>query len=257
MKISIVTAAFNSAGTIEDAMESVLAQTYPGIEYVLVDGASKDATVDVAKKLEPKFRGKMKWVSEPDKGIYDAMNKGIKMASGDVVGTLNSDDMLASDDAIERVADTLLSTGAECVYGRLNLVDWKDTAKILRESDSGQYKLGSFRKGWHPAHPTFYAYKRNFEKFGYYRTDFKIAADFELMMRFLEKHRLQNAFIDKLIVNQRAGGASTKLSGHIKGNLEILKAFRVNGMRPPPLLCIPQKVLPKLANRLKNKFARK
>lgn len=256
MKISIVTAAFNSAGTIADAMESVLAQTYPSIEYVLVDGASKDATVDVAKKLEPKFRGKMKWVSEPDKGIYDAMNKGIKMASGDVVGTLNSDDMLASDDAIERVADTLISTGAECVYGRLNLVDWKDTAKILRESDSGQYKLGSFRKGWHPAHPTFYAYKRNFEKFGYYRTDFKIAADFELMMRFLEKHRLQNAFIDKLIVNQRAGGASTKLSGHIKGNLEILKAFRVNGMRPP-LLCIPQKVLPKLANRLKNKFARK
>lgn len=256
MKISIVTAAFNSAGTIADAMESVLAQTYPDIEYVLVDGASKDATMDVAKKLEPEFRGRMKWVSEPDKGIYDAMNKGIKMASGDVVGTLNSDDMLASSDAVENIAEALLSSGAECAYGRLNLVDWNDTAKILRESNSGQYRAGTFRKGWHPAHPTFYAYKRNFEKFGYYRTDFKIAADFELMMRFLEKHKLPSAFVDKLIVNQRAGGASTKFSGHIKGNLEILKAFKVNGLRAP-LLCLPRKILPKLANRLKNKLARK
>ena len=106
MKISIVTAAFNSAGTIADAMESVLSQTYPDIEYVLVDGASKDSTMDVAKKLEPNFRGRMKWVSEADKGIYDAMNKGIKMASGDVVGTLNSDDMLASNDAVEKIAET-------------------------------------------------------------------------------------------------------------------------------------------------------
>lgn len=256
MKISIVTAAFNSAGTIADAMESVLAQTYPDIEYVLVDGASKDSTMDVAKKLEPKFRGRMKWVSEPDKGIYDAMNKGIKMASGDVVGTLNSDDMLASNDAVEKIAETFLSSGAECVYGKLNIVDWNDTAKILRESNSGQYKARAFRKGWHPAHPTFYAYKRNFEKFGYYRTDLKIAADFELMMRFLEKHKLPSAFIDKLLVKQRAGGVSTKFSGYIKSNLEILKAFKVNGLRPP-LLCIPRKILPKLANTLKNKLARK
>ena len=124
MKISIVTAAFNSAGTIADAMESVLAQTYPDIEYVLVYGASKDATMDVAKKLEPEFRGRMKWVSEPDKGIYDAMNKGIKMASGDVVGTLNSDDMLASSDAVENIAEALLSSGAECAYGRLNPVSY-------------------------------------------------------------------------------------------------------------------------------------
>ena len=184
------------------------------------------------------------------------MNKGIKMASGDVVGTLNSDDMLASNDAVEKIAETFLSSGAECVYGKLNIVDWNDTAKILRESNSGQYKAGAFRKGWHPAHPTFYAYKRNFEKFGYFRTDLKIAADFELMMRFLEKHKLPSAFIDKLLVRQRAGGVSTKFSGYIKSNLEILKAFKVNGLRPP-LLCIPRKILPKLANTLKNKLARK
>lgn len=256
MKISIITAAFNSAETIADTMESVLAQTYGDIEYIVVDGASKDRTMDIVKAFEQRFEGRMKWISEPDCGIYDAMNKGIKAASGDVVGTLNSDDMLASNDVVEKIAETLISSGADCAYGRLNIVDSKNTSKILRESDSGQYKDGAFLKGWHPAHPTFYAYKKFFEKFGYYRTDLKIAADFELMLRFIEKNSLTSVFIDKLMVNQRAGGVSTRLSGYVKSNLEILNAFKLNGIRPP-LLCIPRKVLPKLVNTLKNKFIRK
>ena len=241
MKISIITAAFNSAETIADTMESVLAQTYGDIEYIVVDGASKDQTMDIVKSFEPRFEGRMKWISETDRGIYDAMNKGIKAASGDIVGTLNSDDMLASNDVIEKVSETIITLGADCVYGRLNLVDNKD---------------GAFLKGWHPAHPTFYTYKKFFEKFGYYRTDLKIAADFELMMRFIEKNKITGAFIDKLMVNQRAGGVSTKLSGYIRSNLEIINAFKLNGIRPP-LLCVPRKVLPKLANTLKNRFLRK
>ena len=256
MKISIITAAFNSAETIADTMESVLAQTYGDIEYIVVDGASKDQTMDIVKSVEPRFEGRMKWISETDRGIYDAMNKGIKAASGDIVGTLNSDDMLASNDVIEKVSETIITLGADCVYGRLNLVDSKNTSKILRESNSGKYKDGAFLKGWHPAHPTFYTYKKFFEKFGYYRTDLKIAADFELMMRFIEKNKITGAFIDKLMVNQRAGGVSTKLSGYIRSNLEIINAFKLNGIRPP-LLCVPRKVLPKLANTLKNRFLRK
>ena len=144
MKISIITTAFNSAETIADTMESVLAQTYGDIEYIVVDGASKDRTMDIVKAFEPRFEGRMKWISEPDCGIYDAMNKGIKAASGDVVGTINSDDMLASNDVVEKIVDTLLRSGAGCAYGRLNIVDSKNTSKILRESNTGQYKDGAF-----------------------------------------------------------------------------------------------------------------
>lgn len=247
MKISVITVAYNSEKTLGDTIRSVLSQTYGDIEYIVVDGNSKDGTMDIVRKYEPEFHGRMKYVSEPDGGIYDAMNKGIKMASGDVVGTLNSDDIFASNDVIEKVAETFADTDCECMFGNLNLVDSENPEKILREWNTGGYRDGSFKRGWHPAHPTFYAYKKLFEKFGYYRTDFKIAADFELMLRFIGIEKVKSSFLDKLMVIQRAGGASTKLSGHIRGNIESMKAFKVNNQRCPIFL-IPGKVLPKMLN---------
>ena len=255
MKISVVTTTFNSEKTVADTIESVLAQTHKDIEYIVVDGASKDSTMDIVKKYESAFEGKIKYVSERDTGIYNAMNKGLQMATGDVVGTLNSDDFFADNSVLETINNAFETSNTDCVFANLLLVDAKDTNKVIREFCNGEYRKNAFQKGWHPAHPTFYAKTELYKKFGYFNETLRIAADFELMLRFIEKNKITTKYIDKVFVKQRAGGVSTQLSGYIKSNIEVLKAFKLNGMRVP-LLCVPRKILPKLINGISHKISR-
>lgn len=256
MKISIVTTSYNSEKTIEDTIQSVLAQKYDDYEHIIIDGASKDSTMSIVKKYEPEYNGRLKYVSEPDKGIYNAMNKGLKMVAGDVAGTLNSDDIYADNEVLNAVANAFAAGNTDCVFGKLYIVNGKNTGIVERESNSGPYKEGAFFKGWHPAHPTFYAKTECYKKFGYFDESLKIAADIELMLRFFEINKISGTFIDKVLVRQREGGASTTISGHIKGNIEVLRAFKMNGLKAP-LSYIPKKVLPKILDKAKIKLGLK
>lgn len=236
MKISIITVAYNSRDTISSAIDSVLSQKYGDIEYIIIDGASSDGTVDIVKKYGEKLS---KFISEPDKGIYDAMNKGIKLVSGDIVGILNSDDMYANDTVLSEVAKTFESTGADAVYGDLVYVDNDDTNKVVRYWKSGEYTTGGFRNGWHPAHPAFFVKRRVYEKYGMFDTSFDISSDFELMLRFLEKYRIKAAYLPKVLIRMRLGGASNRAVGNIlKGNFNVLRAFWKNGVPVTPFYTV-------------------
>jgi glycosyltransferase involved in cell wall biosynthesis len=256
MKISIITATFNSAATVKDTFDSVLAQTHKDIEYIVVDGLSKDNTLDIIKEYEPKFEGKMRWISEKDKGLYDAMNKGIAMATGDVVGILNSDDFYINNDVVESISNTIEQEKVDCVYGNLHFVDAKDTNKIVRTWKGSQHTAGAFKKGWHPAHPTFYAKLEHFRNFGAFDITFDVSADFELMLRFIEKHKLKNKYIDKFFVKMRVGGESTgSISKIIKGNKNIIRAFRKNGIKVSVFYPV-KRLVPKAINMIKSKIKR-
>lgn len=228
MKISIITATFNSSPHIAHCLESVNKQTHPDIEHIIVDGASNDNTLDIINATPSRVE---KIVSEPDNGIYDAMNKGIKLATGDIVGILNSDDFYATNTIIERVANTFLEKKTESVYGNLDFVAAKNTSKIIRQWKSTPYVKGSFRKGWHPPHPTFFVRREVYEKLGSFDVSFNVSADFELMLRFFEKGKITSHYIDDTFVIMRYGGEST---GSIKkillGNRNIIKAFKKNGI---------------------------
>lgn len=245
MKISIITVTYNSAATLRDAMDSVLAQTYPNIEYIVVDGASKDGTVDIIREYEPRFVGRMRWVSEKDKGLYDAMNKGFRMATGDVVGIINSDDLLAESTAIEKVMHCFEQhRDADVVYADLYYVSQHDTSQIVRHWISGKQR--PFRYGWHPAHPTFYAKREVYEKYGAFDLNFKLAADFELMLRLVEKHHIKLYYLKEPLVRMRLGGATSKnLTNIFKGNKECIRAFKKNDL-PVSFLYPFYRLLPKL-----------
>ncbi len=234
MKISIVTVAFNSAATIRDTFDSVLSQTYHDIEYIVVDGVSKDNTVAIIKEYESKFEGRMRWVSEPDKGLYDAMNKGIRMATGDVVGIINSDDLYENEQVIAQVAEAFQKEDVDCVYGNLKFVKEHDITKVVRTWKGKPHVKGAFLKGWHPAHPTFYCRREHFERLGGFDTTLPIAADFELMMRFIEKNKLKNHYVDCCFVKMRMGGESTRSFKNIcQGRKQIRRAFEKNGYTLP------------------------
>ncbi len=245
MKISIITVSYNSASTIRDTFDSVLSQTYSDIDYIVVDGNSKDNTVDIIKEYEPKFNGRMRWVSEPDKGLYDAMNKGILMAEGDVVGIINSDDLFAEPDAIKKVMDVFDNNPeSDAVYANLFYVAQDDTSKVVRHWISGKQR--SFKRGWHPAHPTFYAKKDIYQKFGVFDLDYKFAADFEIMLRFIEKGHIKLTYLPDTLVRMRLGGATSKnLTNIKKGNIECIRAFKKNGIKVSPLYPL-FRLLPKL-----------
>ena len=258
MKISIITATYNSERTLRDTLDSILAQTYPDIECIIVDGASKDGTMDIVREYEPRFQGRMRWVSEPDKGIYDAMNKGIRMASGDVVGVLNSDDFYYDERVVEDIVDAFQQKNLDCVYGNLVFIDEKDSTNILRIWKGTQHECGAFLRGWHPAHPTFYAKRIWFERFGGFHLQYAVSADFELMLRFIEKGQIRNAYIDRYFVKMRMGGESTgTIHNIIKGNANILKALRDNGFKPSQLYLM-RRLVPKAKNmiafKIKNIF---
>jgi glycosyltransferase involved in cell wall biosynthesis len=246
MKISIITVCYNSEKYIRTAIESVLTQTYTSIEYIIVDGGSKDQTVSIIKEYEPKFNGRMKWVSERDNGLYDAMNKGIKMATGDVVGLINSDDLFCDTHALEKVMTVFNSNQKlDSVYADLYYVSQNDTDKIIRHWITGKQKL--FEYGWHPAHPTLYLKKEVYENYGYFNLDLKLAADFEIMLRFLDKYKITTHYLEKPLVKMRLGGETNKsLKNIYNQNIECIKAFGCNKIKVNRLLYPFYRTIPKL-----------
>jgi len=229
MLISIVTVAFNVRPTIEDTIKSVLGQTYKDVEYIIIDGGSTDGTLDVVNKFRDRIA---KVISGPDKGIYDGMNKGILAACGDIVGFLNADDMFYDNSVVQRIVSTFTSDAIDCVYGNLVCVRCKDPIRITRFWRSRAFCDGLFEKSWTPAHPTFYCKKALYEKFGFYRSDFKIASDTELMYRFLQKNHIKSKFVDAYFVRMRDSGASNRgLKSTIVITQEMRRAIIENGGR--------------------------
>ena len=216
--ISIVTVTYNSEKFIKNCVSSVNKQTYNNIEHVLVDGNSKDSTVELFKKNA--FRNPT-IISESDKGIYDAMNKGIKLSKGDFIGFLNSDDYFSSIDSIEIIVHNLKKYNVDCVHGNVVFLSKKN--KINRVWKSKDFLGGAFSKSWTPAHPTFYCKSSIYKKFGYYNTRYKIAADVELMLRFLEKNKISSKYISQSLVCMREGGVSTN---SFQSTLTISKEVR-------------------------------
>lgn len=229
MKVSLITVSYNSAATIKDTIESVLAQDYPDIEYILVDGKSKDNTVDIIRSFDGRVS---KWISEPDKGIYDAMNKGLQMTSGDVVGMLNSDDFYYSNSIISQVAEAFRDESVDAVFGNLIFVDPGDLQKTVRTYSSKNWHPGKFARGFMPAHPTFFVRRKYYEKFGNFKTDYKIASDYEMLIRLLYVHKLTYRYLPMTMVVMRKGGVSSNgIKSNIILNNEIKRACEENGIR--------------------------
>jgi len=246
MKISVITVAYNSASTIRDTIESVLAQTHQDIEYVLVDGDSRDNTLAIIKEYEPKFAGRLCWVSAKDNGIYDAMNNGLAIVSGDVVAILNSDDVYCDIHALEKVVSVFNNNEKlDSVYADMVYVSHDDTTRVVRRWTTGLQR--PFRTGWHPAHPTMFIKRGLFTKYGNYNLKFKLASDFELMLRFLDKYKISTFYLKETLVSMRLGGASNKnLINILSQNIECVRAFRINGLKVNPILYPWFRILPKL-----------
>ena len=229
LKISVITATFNSGKTLCDTIESVLGQSYPNIEHIIVDGGSKDDTIGIIKRYEPRYEGRLKWISEKDKGIYDAMNKGIAMATGDVIGILNSDDFYTGTDVVARLVSTMMTTGADAVYGDVHYVEDSNIAKCVRYYSSRKFRRWKMRLGWMPAHPSFYCRKSIYEKYGTFDISYKIGADFENLLRLIFVHRINTAYVPLDCVTMRTGGASTQgLKSHRQILSDHQRAFRKN-----------------------------
>ena len=241
--VSIITAVHNNKKFIEVAMKSVLEQTYPYIEYIVVDGNSTDGTLDIIKKYEGKIS---KWISEPDNGTYEALNKGIKLATGDVVGFLHSDDLFASNVAIEKVAGKFLSGNVNAVYSDLVYITKNNGDKIARYWKAGEYKRKSLRFGWMPPHPTLFVKKEVYDNCGLFNTGLRIAADYDMMLRLLTYCGDKISYIDETLVKMRLGGASNRsLKNMIIKSREDYIALSNNGF-PLPLLTLFLKNIRKL-----------
>lgn len=231
MKTSIITATFNSGRTIRDTLESVLRQTFTNYEYIIKDGGSKDNTLDIVKEYAPQFGDRLKVVSEPDKGIYDAMNIGLQMATGDVIGILNSDDFYTSDDALQVIADTFERNDIDATYGDIHFVNDDDLTKVVRYYSSAVFKRPLMRFGLMPAHPSLYCKKSIYEQYGSFDTSYRIAADFENLLRLIYIHKIKTLYIPKDFVTMRTGGASTaSFASRRKIMREHLRAMKKNGV---------------------------
>lgn len=232
MKISVVTVTFNSAATVRDTIESVLKQEYSDYEYLVIDGGSKDNTVDIIKEYEPKFGGRMKWISEKDKGMYDGINKGFRMATGDVVGIINSDDFYHRTDVFDIINKSFEDNkGIQAIYGDVRFVHPDNLEKTVRYYSCKHWKPWRFRFGFMPAHPTFFTYKENFEKYGYYQYDYHIAADYELLIRHLYTNHVPAKYVPLDFMKMRTGGRSTNgWKANILLNREIVRGCKENGI---------------------------
>jgi glycosyltransferase involved in cell wall biosynthesis len=242
--VSIITVCFNSAATIRDTINSVLSQDYPHIQYIIVDGGSRDATVEIVREYGARIDV---LITEPDRGIYDAMNKGIRAATGDIVGMLNSDDFYADTQIISQLVATLEERQTDAVFADLVYVEREDTTRVRRYYDSSRWRPSRFRFGWMPAHPTFFIKRVWYERWGLFSLDYRIAADFEMLVRLLYKGRASYAYVPRPIVRMRMGGMSTRsLRQNWILNREIVRACRANGIwttLPLLLLKIPAKLL--------------
>lgn len=227
MNLSIITAVRNGAETLRGCIESVQKQTIPA-EHIIIDGASTDGTFDVIAQYRSSIA---KVISEPDKGIYYALNKGLRLASGDVIGLLHGDDLYAHARVLESVVKPFEEQNVDSCYGDLLYVDKNDTDKIIRYWKASEYHHGKFKYGWMPPHPTFFVRREIYEKYGYFNTDFRIAADYELMLRFLEKHKISTHYIPEVLIKMRLGGASNRsLKNMWIKSSEDYKAWKVNNL---------------------------
>ena len=227
-KVSVVTTVLNGREFIADTIESVLAQSYPNIEHVVKDGGSTDGTLEVLAR----YAGKIKLVSKKDSGIYDGMNQALAEATGDIVAILNSDDMYAGPGSVAAMVGAMTSLGADTAWSDLVYVDRKDASRVVRKWRSSAYTPGKFQKGWHPPHPTFFVRRGLYEKYGYFRTDMRVSADYELMLRFLEKYRVSGVYVPEVTVKMRSGGTSgSNLARLYKMRREDHEAWRVNSLK--------------------------
>jgi glycosyltransferase involved in cell wall biosynthesis len=242
MKISIITVSYNSENTIETTFKSVLQQTYSNIEYIVVDGGSTDSTLKIAEKYSEIITV---LVSEQDNGLYDAMNKGINLATGDIIGLINSDDLFCDSDALNKVAKVFKKDkNLDSVYADLFYVNQKDINKISRRWVTGVQR--EFKYGWHPAHPTFYIKKTIYDKFGLFDLSFSLAADFEIMLRFLDKYKISTTYLKEPLVKMRLGGETNKsLKNIYYQNIECLRAFKKNNIKVTKLLYPFFRIIPK------------
>ncbi len=230
MKVSIITVTFNSASTIEETLKSVISQTHPDKEYIVVDGASSDETLSIIEKYRSEIQ---KFISEKDKGLYYAINKGIAMATGDVIAILHSDDLFIDETVLSKVVSAFKQSNAEAVYGDLYYVDQNNTSKIFRRWKSGAYSPGMFLNGWMPPHPSFFAKREVYTKFGNFNTELKSAADYEIMLRFIHKNKIGLFYLPDFLIKMRAGGQSNaSLKNRLKANAEDRLAWKLNGLNP-------------------------
>jgi glycosyltransferase involved in cell wall biosynthesis len=233
MKVSIITVVYNGAATIASAVDSVCGQDYADIEYIVIDGGSKDATVDILKSYGDKIAV---LVSEPDKGIYDAMNKGLARATGDIIGILNADDFYTDSRVISAVVQAMQASGAETLIGDLVFVQPERLDQIVRFYSSAGFSLKKFERGDMPPHPTFFAKRSAYDRLGNFDTQYRITADFDLMLRFLYIHKLSFVYLPQVMVTMRTGGLTNQgLKSKMRLNREILHSMRKNGLKASTL----------------------
>lgn len=245
MKITVITVSLNNVATVTETIESVIAQNYPEVEHIVIDGGSADGTVE---KIQHYADHIDYWISEPDKGIYDAMNKGIARASGEIIGFLNADDLYAHHNVLAKIADVLQDPRIAACYSDLVYVDPENLNKIVRYWRSSAYQDGNFSKGWCPPHPTFWVRRSVYEKYGGFDLNYALGNDIELMMRLLARHGIRAVYIPDITVKMRVGGVSNKSIGNIvTQNAEILRAARNNNIQINPFIFILAKILSRLA----------
>jgi len=236
MKASIITVVLNNKLYIEDCIQSVLNQSYEEIEYIVIDGGSTDGTIEIIKKYGSKIS---RWVSKPDTGIYDAMNKGIQLATGEIIGFLNSDDIYAEGGIIGSIVACFAESAADTCYGDLVYVNCENTEKQVRYWRSGTFNKDKFRRGWMPPHPTFFVRRHVYEKCGSFDLNFPLAADYELMLRFLYKYEITTTYIPKVLVKMRTGGRSSPgLLNTAKAVFENYEAWKINDLPLNPMTFI-------------------
>lgn len=229
MKISVVTVCYNAAKTLEQTIKSVLEQSYNNFEYIVVDGGSKDGTVGILEK----YRERVRYISEKDEGIYDAMNKGIRMATGEVIGIIGADDFYPDSEVLTRVAEAFSRNDTDSAYGDVKFVDPEDTTKVVRFWKDKAYNRANWLNGWMPPHIAFYLKKAAYDKYGLYKTEFTCAGDYELMLRMLYKNHLTSQYIPATLMTMRVGGTSSASLRHrYVANMEDRRAWRINGLKP-------------------------
>lgn len=235
-KVSIITVCYNSSKTIEDTIKSVLSQNYKNIEYIIIDGLSTDKTLDIINKYKNEIA---LIVSEKDNGLYDAINKGISLANGEIVANLNSDDFYIDENVISDVVEKFKKENTDLLYSDLYYVEEENTNNITRFWKSGEYKKGAFYKGWMPPHPTFFVKKEIYNKYGVFNLKLKSAADYEIMLRFIHKYECTVSYLSRVTIRMRVGGVSNaSLSNRIKANREDKLAWKINGLKPKPFTFI-------------------
>jgi len=255
MKISLITPAYNSARTIRDTLDSVGGQTYADREHIVIDGGSSDGTVAILEEYAARseYSGKLSFISEPDKGLYDAMNKGIRRAQGQIIGIINSDDFYKDNTVLAQVAAAFAADPeADAVYGDLEFVDAADKNKVVRCWRAGAYDENKLKSGWAIPHPTLFLRRSVYERFGVFRSDLELAGDYELLLRLLKVGRIKVHYLPATLARMRSGGRSGQnLTQRIKGWRELRLAWKLNNLPRPPFF-LTRRILGKLGQYRKN-----